>query len=206
MSSNRTASTAAPRVRRPMRPAVLAHWYRVYIGFPIDIAAKLIVLGVVLSFPVRATTHHGDHDVDLKRHADLYAQAMRLDTKSSGSTLADVGSDRISRLSRPPRSQRTWLLNWGSDRQRDRARRRSRYLGGPLGKPAIGRRRHNLASCLCLAFPLGPGQQSAAVAPLPWGRWAKWQHWIDAQDPGSGNRLLPASCLACIAERFFAGR
>jgi hypothetical protein len=115
-TGNRAATTAAPRVRRPMRPAVLAHWYRAYIGFPIDIAAKLIVLGVVLSFAVRTTTHNGDHGVDLKRHADLYSQATRPDTRSSGCTLADGGSERISLLSRPLRSQRTWLLNWVNDR------------------------------------------------------------------------------------------
>lgn len=55
-----------PRARHPERPMELAHWRRAYIGVPIDVAAKLLVLGVVLSFAVRATTHEGyrglDHD------------------------------------------------------------------------------------------------------------------------------------------------
>jgi len=52
---------AAPvlRVRPPVRPAELAHWHRAYMGVAIDIAAKLLVLGIVLSFTVRAMTHEG---------------------------------------------------------------------------------------------------------------------------------------------------
>jgi hypothetical protein len=59
-----------------MRPAELSQWYRAYVAVPIDIAAKLLVLGVVLSFAVRTATHesHGgvDHDkwhAGQERHA-----------------------------------------------------------------------------------------------------------------------------------------
>jgi hypothetical protein len=54
---------ARPRVRQPMRPAELSQWYRAYVALPIDIAAKLLVLGVVLAFAVRTTVHER-YDVD----------------------------------------------------------------------------------------------------------------------------------------------
>ena len=44
-----------PRVRQPLRPPELANWHRAYIGVSLDIAAKLLVLGIVLSFALRAT-------------------------------------------------------------------------------------------------------------------------------------------------------
>jgi hypothetical protein len=59
-------AASLPRVRQRLRPAELAHWHRAYIGVSLEIAAKLLVLGVVLSFALRATTHVGysavDHD------------------------------------------------------------------------------------------------------------------------------------------------
>jgi len=66
MFANRLLSVASGRVAAPVRrmrqaaqPTELAHWERAYIGVPIDIAAKLLVLGIVLSFAVRATIHQG---------------------------------------------------------------------------------------------------------------------------------------------------
>ena len=71
MFANRLLSVASGRVAapvrracQPVRPAELAHWERAYIGVPIDIAAKLLVLGIVLSFTVRAMTHEGYDGVD----------------------------------------------------------------------------------------------------------------------------------------------
>jgi hypothetical protein len=79
-ANNRLLSVASgrmtvpvPRARQPVRPTELAQWPRAYIGVPIDVAAKLLVLGVVLSFAVRATTHEGyrgvDHDNGRAVHA-----------------------------------------------------------------------------------------------------------------------------------------
>ena len=69
VASDRTAAPG-PRVRRPIRPAELAHWRRAYIGGAIDVAAKLLVLGIVLSFTARAMTHEGYHPLDRdKAHA-----------------------------------------------------------------------------------------------------------------------------------------
>jgi hypothetical protein len=68
IASGRVAALA-PRVRQPVKPAELAHWHRAYIGVPIDIAAKLLVLGIVLSFAVRAMTHEGYNSVGHKWHA-----------------------------------------------------------------------------------------------------------------------------------------
>jgi hypothetical protein len=56
-----------PRVRQPLRPAELANWHRAYFGVSLDIAAKLLVLGIVLSFALRATTHVGHSAVDHDR-------------------------------------------------------------------------------------------------------------------------------------------
>jgi hypothetical protein len=59
-----------PRGGCAIRPAELAHWHRAYIGGAIDVAAKLLVLAVVLSFTARAMTHEGYHGVDRdKGHA-----------------------------------------------------------------------------------------------------------------------------------------
>ena len=68
-ANNRCLSTASgrvakPRLRQPMRPAELSQWYRAYVAVAIDIAAKLLVLGVVLSFAVRTTTHERYDGVD----------------------------------------------------------------------------------------------------------------------------------------------
>jgi hypothetical protein len=69
VASERTAAPG-PRVRRSIRPAELAHWHRAYIGGAIDVAAKLLVLGLVLSFTARAMTHEGHHGLDRdKGHA-----------------------------------------------------------------------------------------------------------------------------------------
>ena len=71
--TSRRMTVPVPHVRQPLRPAELASWHRAYIGVPIDVAAKLLVLGVVLSFAVRATTHEGyrgvDHDNGRAVHA-----------------------------------------------------------------------------------------------------------------------------------------
>jgi hypothetical protein len=61
-----------------MRPAELSQWYRAYVAVPIDIAVKLLVLGVVLSFAVRTTTHESydgvEHD---KWHAGKERHSAR---------------------------------------------------------------------------------------------------------------------------------
>jgi hypothetical protein len=76
VASGRTAPVW--RVRQPLRPAELADWHRAYIGVAIDVAAKLLVLGVVLSFGVRAMTHEGyrgvDHDKGHAVHAGQVTQ------------------------------------------------------------------------------------------------------------------------------------
>jgi hypothetical protein len=66
VTSGRVAATLA-RVRQPLRPAELANWHRAYIGVSLDIAAKLLVLAIVLSFALRATTHVGHSGVDHDR-------------------------------------------------------------------------------------------------------------------------------------------
>jgi hypothetical protein len=58
-----------PRGRQPVRPAELAHWQRAYIGVPIDIAVKLLVLGMMVSLAVRATTHESYNGVGHRWHA-----------------------------------------------------------------------------------------------------------------------------------------
>jgi hypothetical protein len=76
VASGRTAAPV-PRPRQPVRPAELAHWHRAYIGVAIDVAAKLLVLGVVLSFAVGAMTHEGhgvDHDKGHAVHAGQLTQ------------------------------------------------------------------------------------------------------------------------------------
>ena len=61
-----SSRVAGPRVRPPTRPVELSPWYRAYVAASIDIAVKLLVLGVVLSFAVRTATHesydHVGHD------------------------------------------------------------------------------------------------------------------------------------------------
>jgi hypothetical protein len=58
-----------PRGRQPIRPVELAHWQRAYIGVLIDIAVKLLVLGIMLLLAVRATTHESYNGVGHKWHA-----------------------------------------------------------------------------------------------------------------------------------------
>jgi hypothetical protein len=69
---------ARPSVRQPMRPAELSQWYRAYVAVPIDIAVKLLVLGIVLSFAARTTTHESYHGVEHdKWHASQQQHARR---------------------------------------------------------------------------------------------------------------------------------
>lgn len=85
------ASPVAGSVRKrhdPMPIAVLADWQRAYFRVPIDIVAKLLVLGVMLSLSVAATTREDYRGVEqtarrvllrahATRHQDLFVQPRR---------------------------------------------------------------------------------------------------------------------------------